>query len=54
MKSNVGGQPLVIVTKSKADRKAAVVKVPPTGLEKLNMGQKLREDGTEEAEEMET
>ena len=55
MKGIAGGKPLVIVSESKADGKAELVKVSHLqGLAKFNMGQKPREDRTEEAEEMET
>ena len=55
MKGIAAGKPLVIVSESKADGKAELVQVPHLQhLAKLNMGQKLRDDGTEEDQEMET
>ena len=55
MKGITVGKPLVIVSKSKADGKAQLVQVPHLDrLEKVNMGQKLHEDGTEEDQDMET
>ena len=55
MKGIAAGKPLVIVSESKADGKAQLVQVPHLDhLEKVNMGQKLREDGTEEDQDMET
>ena len=55
MKGIAVGKPLVIVSESKADGKAELVQVPHLErLAKLNMGQKLRDDGTEQDQEMKT
>ena len=49
------GKPLVIVSESKADRKAELVQVRHLEhLAQVNMGQKLHDDGTEQDQEMET
>ena len=49
------GKPLVIVSESRADGKAELVQVPHLErLAKVNMGQKLHDDGTEQDQEMET